>query len=101
MDLWTLTAAGVTYNLVATSVTAVLEGPNSLYIAGTGYADITGDAQTPASWSLTDTETGNSDITFSAANAVSPVPDAGTTAGMLGMAVGSCGLFVRKLKQRA
>jgi hypothetical protein len=101
LDLWKIISGGVTYNFEATDVSFIFKGNDFLDISGSGYATITGGAthyaQTEGTWSITDTKSGNSAITFSSALAINePVPDGGLTVSMLGAGLVGCALFARK-----
>lgn len=98
---WSVTFGSKTYSFTFSSVTTILAFPDFLSIAGTGTADITGYQPTPGTWTITDTKTGQSAITFSSATSVAPVPDGGMTASLLGLALGCGGLFVRKMQKLA
>lgn len=98
---WSVKFGGKTYSFIFSSVTTVYAFPDFLAIAGTGTADITGYLPTPGTWSITDTQTGKSAITFSAATSVTPVPDGGMSASLLGVALGCGALFTRRMQKLA
>jgi hypothetical protein len=104
--LWTVKSGGLIYTFVATSETTLIRGLDFLDIGGEGYASITtstgheyhGYAPTLGLWSITDTKTGISSITFSSASKSLSilVPDGGLTASLLGMGLIGCALVARK-----
>jgi hypothetical protein len=107
--LWSFSLLGLTYSFDLSSLLSADVTANSVDLSGTGTALITGYTPTAATWSLegsganeefeidfSATGTGSGSGTGSGQN----VPDGGTTAAMLGLALGACGLFARK-SQRA
>lgn len=104
--LWTLTVSGITYSFDLTSLLNADVNPNSVYLSGMGTAYITGYAATEATWSLEGTGANEQfEIDFSTTSTTSgssggsTVPDGGTTAMMLGLGLGACGLFGRKFQR--
>lgn len=71
--MWQLTVGATTYSLSATSVEVVRQDNYFLNIQGQGIASITGYADTPGSWTITDT--GSTPIlSFGATTAAVPEP---------------------------
>lgn len=84
--LWSFTYDGKTYSFTATSITLDFKSANFLDISGTGYADITGYAQTAGDWSIDLTSaTGSSSVKFAfgADSYIPSVPDSAPTALLL------------------
>jgi len=97
-SLWSFTFNGLTYTFTATTETSQYLGGvlNSWNIGGTGFASITGFANTPGTWTLTATQTGAS-FTFASTAGVGPVPDNGTTLILLGAALSGLALIKARL----
>ncbi|HEY1788557.1 MAG TPA: VPDSG-CTERM sorting domain-containing protein [Verrucomicrobiae bacterium] len=106
--LWSFSLFGTTYSFDLTSLLSAEVNANSVDLSGTGTALISGYSPTAATWSLegsganeefeidfSATGTGSGSGTGSGQN----VPDGGTTAAMLGLALGACGLFARKFQR--
>jgi hypothetical protein len=95
LTLWTVNDAGTIYSFVASSVDIATQNATFLNLTGSGTAFINGANGTAGTWSITDT--GSTQIfTFGASTTV---PDGGMTVAMLGMALGVCGIFARKLQR--
>jgi hypothetical protein len=100
-SLWTFTLAGpVVYKFQATTENVPGWDPinHAWSISGGGLADITGFDQTPGTWTLSITQSGDSlSFASTAAATQSSVPDGGTTVLLLGAALSTLGLIKRRL----
>ncbi|HEV2330942.1 MAG TPA: hypothetical protein VGY56_19345 [Verrucomicrobiae bacterium] len=105
--LWTFNISGFTYSFDLTSLLNANVTANSVSLSGLGTAYITGYDPTEASWSLKGAGANEQfEINFGTTSTGtgpggtggSPVPDGGATVGMLGLALGVCGLFARKFQ---
>lgn len=78
--LWTFTIGATTYDFNATTINVAFQNQFFLDIQGTGTAQITGFADTPGTWEVTDTGVGNVPVfTFGAATDVNgPTPEPST-----------------------
>jgi len=95
VPLWTITYLVVTYSFDATSVLIATQTSTFLNLTGSGIAHETGYADSPGTWSITDTTQGASLVfTFGASTTV---PDGGTTVLLLGAALSGLALIRRKL----
>jgi hypothetical protein len=106
--LWTFSVLGVTYSFDLTSLLSADITANSIDLSGIGTAYISGYDPTAATWSLQGSGANERfQIDFSATSmspgtgggsSGSSVPDGGATVAMLGIALGACCLFARKLQ---
>jgi hypothetical protein len=99
VPLWTFTvgsgASAITYSFDLNSLNGSTTTSGSLALSGTGVAQITGDSDTSAVWSMQGTGTGGYDFTFSSSSNTA-IPDGGLTASMLG--IGLLGVaYVRRM----
>ena len=101
--LWTFTIGSTVFSFDATSETATFvpgNGAGEWAVIGTGIASITGFNNTPATWTLNLSDSGNMVVAFDATEAVQPqlpsVPDGSKTVTLLGGALTMLGLVGRK-----
>lgn len=87
--LWTFNYNGLTYSFSLTSITSSVGVGPSLNLAGDGIITITGPGSTydatVGNWTFSTTGSGTTDYTFGFVAGDSAVPEAGTTAILLGM----------------
>jgi hypothetical protein len=75
IPLWSFSVNATKYSFTATSIFVVQQSPHFLNIEGAGIASITGFADTPATWSFTDTGSGaGPSFNFGGSMAVVPEP---------------------------
>jgi hypothetical protein len=75
IPLWSFSVNSTHYSFTATSILVVNQSANFLNVEGTGVASITGFADTPATWSFTDTGSGaGPSFNFGGSIAVVPEP---------------------------
>ena len=75
IPLWSFSVNSTKYNFTATSIFVVQQSPHFLNVEGAGIASITGFADTPATWSFTDTGSGaGPSFNFGGSMAVVPEP---------------------------
>jgi hypothetical protein len=96
--LWTFTYLGNVYSFDLQSVVSSVGVGPSLDLAGSGVLSITGYTSTPGNFTFAATGVGSGSDSFNfgfvAGN--SAVPDGGSTAALLGMALTGAGLLRRK-----
>jgi hypothetical protein len=98
-DLWSFTAAGITYSFNLLSATGVFAN-GSLDLSGQGILQVTGYADTAGTWTLDINGGGDGDnFNFDANNEVpnsTAVPDGSSSAMLLGASLTGIGLLSRK-----
>jgi hypothetical protein len=94
---------GPTYDFNVTSATIQEQFDGYLNISGAGTAYITGYAPTYGTWSLTVTGFDENTPPYTALpfGADFSVPDGGTTVGLLGLGLGACALYTRRMTKLA
>jgi hypothetical protein len=103
IPLWTFDVGQTVFGFDATSVTAqwvnTVGSSGEWIISGTGMASISGYTDTPGTWTVNLSDSGNLAVAFDATADASPtVPDGGTTVTLLGGAFLGLGLFRRKFR---
>jgi hypothetical protein len=73
VHLWTVVIGGITYNMNATSGAVTYNDGTDIVIKGSGMAQITGQTDTPGTWSIT-ANSARTTGSFSASNATVPEP---------------------------
>jgi hypothetical protein len=99
IPLWSFTFNGLTYSFDLLQLTNGHTEPGSMSFAGSGIAHITGSADTPASFSLQGAGN-NGPFTFqlsSSSTTAQSVPEAGTTAALLALALVGVATLRQKL----
>jgi hypothetical protein len=95
--LWTFTVGTTVYSFDATTVSSTFNSAlDSWEMGGAGIAMITGFDDTPGTWNVNLSETGDSFVFDSSAGSVASVPDGGSTLMMLGSALLVLGVSGRK-----
>jgi hypothetical protein len=99
--LWTFDIGPTVFSFDAISETATFvpgNGAGEWVIIGTGVASITGFDNTPATWTLNLSDSGNMSLAFDATSAELPpsVPDGGKAVTLLGGALTMLGLYGRR-----
>lgn len=99
--LWTFDIASTVFSFDAVSETSTFvpgNGAGEWVIIGAGIASITGFDNTPATWTLNLSDSGNMSIAFDATSSELPpsVPDGSKTVTLLGGALTMLGLYGRK-----
>ncbi len=85
-QLWTFAFGGHVFSFnLNTPLTSALSTSNQLLLGGTGTAFIDGGSASPATWSLESTSGGG--FKFTATSSNSAVPDSGSAAALLGIAL--------------
>jgi hypothetical protein len=103
--LWTFDIGTTVLSFAATSETATWVpgiGAGEWVVIGSGIASITGFNNTPATWTLNLSDSGNMVVAFDATEAATPqsVPDGSKTVTLLGGALTMLGLVGRKQPSR-
>jgi hypothetical protein len=104
VDLWSFTLSDVAYSFELTALTDAVITGGTVAMSGTGTALI-GTESMDATFSLEgDGSDDTFDIDFSTTQTGTgsgggTVPDGGMTVAMLGLALGVCGMFARKLQR--
>ncbi len=102
--LWTFTVAGLTYSFDATSMMVNTKNSHFINITGTGYASVTGYADSPGTFSITLTDArgseSNKTYTFGASFTASRVPETASMALLIGLGFSGVFLSLRKRRRR-
>jgi hypothetical protein len=100
IPLWTLTIGTTVASFDATTVSSLWDttvGGGEWVITGSGMASITGFTDTPGTWTVNLSDSGNRSIAFDATADANPrVPDGGSTMTLLGGAIMGLSMLARK-----
>jgi hypothetical protein len=101
LPLWSLTIGTTVASFDATTVTSLWDttvGGGEWVITGRGMASITGFTDTPGTWTVNLSDSGNRSIAFDATADANPrgVPDGGSTMTLLGGAIMGLSMLARK-----
>jgi hypothetical protein len=105
IPLWTLTLGSTVASFDATTVASEWYptiGGGEWVISGNGMASLTGFTDTPGTWTVNLSASGNESIAFDAtADAIPRVPDGGASVALLGGGLVAVCLFARKTPGKA
>ena len=99
IPLWSFSVNTTKYSFTATSIFLVLQSPHFLNIEGAGIASITGFADTPATWSFTDTGSG-AGPSFNFGGSIAVVPEPSITPLVMALPLLGCMLLDIRRKHR-
>jgi hypothetical protein len=99
IPLWSFSVNSTKYSFAATSLLIVQQSPHFLNVEGAGIASITGFADTPATWSFTDTGSG-AGPSFNFGGSMAVVPEPSITPLVMALPLLGCALLGIRRKPR-
>jgi hypothetical protein len=99
IPLWSFSVNATQYSFTATSILVVNQSPHFLNVEGAGIASITGFADTPATWSFTDTGSG-AGPSFNFGGSMAVVPEPSITPLVMALPLLGCTLLGIRRKPR-